>query len=102
MAGQIHKLDIGTTIRVTIKENGNPLDISAATTKTFKFRKPSGAVVTKAAVFTTSGADGNLEYTTIVDDLDETGSWLGQVFLGFTGGQWHTDFFRFHVADNVS
>ena len=101
MAGQIRKGDIGTVIRVQIKENGAPFNAATATVKTLKLLKPSGAVIARATTFETTGADGVLLYTTVLDDLDQSGPWTGQVYLELPIGKWHTDQFKFSVGENV-
>ena len=102
MAGQLRKLDEGSVLRLSVKENGLPFNAAAATVKTLKLAKPSGAVVDRVAVFETTGADGVLLYTTIAGDLDESGPWTGQLYLEFPAGKWHTDPFNFVVGENIS
>jgi hypothetical protein len=103
MAGQLRKLDIGSVIRATVKENGAIFNASGATIKTMKLRKPSGAVLERPAQFQTDGSDGIVTYTTVANDLDEVGPWTGQVFLDFAASQkWHTEPFNFTVGDNLS
>lgn len=45
-----------------VDDSGNPIDISAATTKTLVFVNPMGIAVEKTASFTTSGTDGLIQY----------------------------------------
>jgi hypothetical protein len=101
MAGQLRKDDIGSIIRVRVREEGLPFNAAAATTKTLKLKKPSGRVVARPAEFETNGTDGVFTYTTVEDDLDESGPWSGQIFMEFPTGQWHTDAFNFHVGENL-
>ncbi len=77
--------DIGTIFRSTIKESGVAVDISAATTLTMRFRKPSGTTVNQTAVFTIDGVNGQLEYVIVSGDLDEVGVWLRQPFVDLPG-----------------
>ena len=58
MAGQMHRFDIGSVIRVKVTENGLTFDGSGAVVKTMKLKKPSGAVSEKPAEFHTNGRDG--------------------------------------------
>jgi len=102
MADEIHKGDIGTIFRITITEAGAAVNVSTATTKTFKFTKPDGTVVEKAASFTGSGSDGQLQYTTIADDLDQAGSWQVQPYLVMTGFTGHKEINQFSVVGNLS
>lgn len=87
----LHIGDIGTVIRVTITENGSPLNVAGASTKEIVLFKPSGAVVVKAAAFTTNGADGQIQYTTLAGDLDDVGVWYVQARVVLGAGTWTTD-----------
>ncbi len=100
-ATQIHLGDIGTIFEITVLQDGVALDISTATLKQFIYRKPTGAVVTKTAVFSTTGIDGKLRYTTIAADLDVIGAWQAQVYLEMPTGKWHTATARFWVRSNL-
>ena len=103
MAGQMRRFDIGSVIRVTVKEKGAIFDASAAIGKTMKLKKPSGAVLERPAEFQTDGSDGIVFYTTVENDLDESGPWTGQVFLDFAANaKWHTDLWNFTVGENLS
>ena len=102
MAGQMRMYDIGSVIRVTVKENGKPFNASGATS-TFRLRKPSGVMEERPGSFQTNGADGIVQYTTVADDLDEAGPWTGQVFLDFAvDAQWSTEPFNFTVGENLT
>jgi hypothetical protein len=102
MAGQLRKDDVGSVLRLSVKENALPFDASAATVKTLKLSPPNGNVIERAASFETTGADGVLIYTTIAGDLDQAGPWTGQLYLEFPTGKWHTDPFNFVVGENLS
>jgi hypothetical protein len=103
MAGQMRRFDIGSIIRVTVKENGLVFNASAAIGKTMKLRKPSGSVLERPAEFQTDGTDGIVQYTTVANDLDESGPWTGQVFLDFAAtARWHAEPFNFTVGENLS
>ena len=102
----LHKNDIGTIIRVTVSEKDcdcilQILDISGATTREFKLKKPSGATVTKSATFTTDGTDGQIEYVTVDGDLDEVGEWKLQVYLVLPSGSWRSNIGSFRVDGNL-
>jgi hypothetical protein len=103
---EIHLGDIGTIFRVTVQDTDcagvtSVLDISGATTTEFIFKKPGGTTVTKAATFTTTGVDGQLDYTTILDDLDEVGEWRLQVYVVLPSGSWRSDIVSFQVYENL-
>lgn len=90
MSVEIAQDFVGATLRATIREDGSAVDLSAATVKQLKLRKPSGTVVTKTADFTTDGSDGKIEYTTEDGDLDTAGDWQLQPYLELPGWQGHT------------
>lgn len=98
---EIHEEDIGTVFEVTVKENDSIVDISTATTKEFHFKKPSGEILTKPVDFVTNGTDGKLKYTSIANDLDESGEWSLQVYLVLSSGTWSSDIVNFMVYKNV-
>lgn len=102
MAEEIHKNDIGTVFRATIKETGVVLDISNATTKEFYFFKPSCTVVTQTAGFLTDGTNGIMQYITTTGDLDEVGTWKIQGHIVTASGNWRTDIKKFEVYENLS
>ena len=77
MAAEVHFKDIGTILRLTIYRNNGDVEatLGSASTIQIKLSKPSGTVSVKTAVLTGDGSDGRMEYVTIADDLDETGTW---------------------------
>lgn len=101
MATKISKNDVGTVIRISVKENDAVFNASAATVKTLFLKTPNGVVVRKSALFYTDGTDGVCEYTTITGDLHESGRWSGQLYLEFPNGRWYTSMFSFVVEDTL-
>lgn len=101
-ANEIHVGDIGTVLRRTVQDNGDVVDISGATTKQILLKGPSGALKTKTASFTTDGTDGQLQWTTILNDLDEAGQWGLQVKVVLPSGTWSSDIEWFTVYGNLS
>ena len=83
MSNNIHQNDVGTIFKVKIIDDNTlaAIDVSTATTKKIKFRKPPNVQVIKTAEFTTDGSDGYIQYTTIDGDLDRTGLWKIQGFV---------------------
>lgn len=101
----LHVGDEGTVIRLEFKDGTAIVDLSAASVRTIKFRKPSGAVVEKDAVFTTNGEDGLIEYVTEADTdniLDEAGVWEIQGYVETPVGKWHSETLEALVRDNLS
>jgi len=101
-ANEIHKSDIGTLFKVTIKDGDTAVDISSASvTKQIVFRKPSGTLLTKAASFFTDGTDGILTYTSISGDLNEIGSWKLQAYVVLGSNEFRSDLASFKVHRNL-
>ena len=102
---EVHFGDIGTIFRATINDcvNGvqSPIDLSTVTTLQLIFKSPSGVVKTKTAVFTTDGTDGQIQYVTIADDLDEVGNWKLQAYIVLPSGSWRSDIGTFRVYENL-
>lgn len=85
---QICRGDYGQQIeRIYVDQNRVVVDISSASTKSFYLRKPDGTVLTKTALFTTTGADGALYYTLQSGDIDAHGGWGFQFSAVISGGQ---------------
>ena len=101
-ADEIHENDVGTLFKATIKDCPNDLDISSASTKQLKFKKPGGDILVKAGTFFTDGTDGILTYTSVSGDLDECGRWRLQAFLVLGSSSYHSDVAKFRVFPNVN
>ena len=104
--GQIHLGDVGTVFRITLYNkqcDGTTaiLDVSGATTIQLVFKPPASASVTKTATFTTDGTDGQIEYTTIANDLSETGKWKLQAYVVLPSGSWRSEIVEFTVYENL-
>lgn len=100
--GEVRKNDIGTDIKITIKDGNAVVDVSSVTTKEIVFKKPSGTLVTKAASFDTDGTDGVIKYTTESGFLDEIGTWEIQGRVKFSSTQdWKTSLGNMRVHRNL-
>lgn len=102
---EVHYNDIGTIFRATINDciNGTQtiIDLSAATTLQLIFKSPNGVVKTKNASLTTDGTDGQIQYTTVDQDLDEVGNWKLQAYIVLPSGSWRSDIGCFRVYENL-
>ena len=102
MAAQIHVNDVGVVFRYTlVKEDGDAIDVSGASSIQIKYRSPGGELDTIDATFTTDGTDGVVEARTF-KPLIFGGNWTAQVYLagvsGFTG---HSEIDQFPVLANI-
>ena len=78
----------GQDIVLTAKDrDGNTLDLSTYTgTKTLYARAPQGnKTVTASVSFVTDGSNGQVSFAFASGDIDQDGTWLGQVKLQKTG-----------------
>ena len=101
-----HVNDIGTIFRVTVYDatstgGSTVADISTASTKQIVFSRPDGTTLTKTAVFTTDGEDGDIEYVSVDGDLNMAGTWHLQAYVVTPAGNWRTDVGHFRVYDNL-
>ena len=73
---KIEQAAVGVVIVITITDDGEAVDVSAATVeKNICLRAPSGGDKVKAATFTNTGTDGKIQFTSAVADFDELGRW---------------------------
>lgn len=103
MSAEIHVGDVGTAFKITVKDEDEAvIDISTATLKQIWFQKADGTVVTKTASFVTDGTDGQMQYVTEDDDLDQTGKWKIQGYIEIGASRKvHTDISEFKVWPNL-
>ena len=102
MSDNIQVGAIGLIITLTITEDDVAVNISSATTKQIKIRKPDGTVMAKTAAFTTNGSDGKVTYTTVADDIDLAGEYKAQAYVVMTGFMGHSTIVTFDAKRNVS
>jgi hypothetical protein len=101
---EIHVGDVGTTIEVTLTEDGSVIDISTATSQEIKIKGPKGnAVKSITSTFVTNGTDGKIEFVSSVGDFDKEGVWRIQAKVTLTSpaGTWSSDYGEFTVFPNL-
>jgi len=92
--------DVGIPIRLTVVDSiQQPIDLSASTTREYRYIKPSGAVTVAPAVFVTDGVDGKLSSATVVGLLDQEGGYKVQVHIISPGEDWKTTALDFNAVD---
>lgn len=94
----IHVGDTGTSIRILVTEDGDPVNISSATVKKLKFLKKDKTTLVVDASFLTDGLDGYLEYKTVDGDIDMAGQWKVQAYLEIGTWKGHTEKQAFIVS----
>jgi hypothetical protein len=98
---EIHLYDIGTSFEITLKDCDVVVDVSSASLKEIIFKKPDKTTVTKTADFKTDGTDGIIQYITVLDDLDQKGSWYIQAKVTLPTGTWSSNTEKFKVYPNL-
>lgn len=105
----IHVNDVGTAFRASfVDEEGEVIDLSAATAVKMWFEKPSETdggdpeTVEFDAELYTDGTDGIAQYVTEAEDLDRAGGWRvqGVAYFGATAPV-HSDVLKFKVLANL-
>jgi hypothetical protein len=97
----------GAILRVPVVENGRAKNLASYVELSIYIKKPGGTVLTKTAgagevSLTTDGSDGLFQYSTIVGDLSEPGSyeWQGEVEL--PSGKFRSPRGGFYVEKNIA
>ena len=104
MASEIHQNDIGTRFLITVKDDGNLVNISGvdgSTIHEINFRKPSDTIITRNATLQDFGISGVMFYDTIAGDLDEAGLYKLQAKVVVPSGTYYTDIYSFKVHSNI-
>lgn len=97
--------DVGTELVVCIvDEDGDVVDVSAASAKTIFLKKPGsgGAVLAKDASLDTTGTDGKIKWVTTAGDLDTAGIWRIQGRVTVAGATWSSEKSEFQVKRNLA
>ena len=98
-----HVGDIGTSIRMTIKDQDeNIINLNGNTSLQLVIKRPNGTILTKTATLFTDGTDGIMEYQTISGDFNESGSYLFQGYVVFPNGQWYTSSTKSIIDPNLA
>jgi len=104
MASEIHQDDVGTRFLITVKDDGNLVNVSGvggSTIHQISFRKPSDAVINRNATLQDFGISGVMFYDTVVGDLDEAGLYKLQAKVVVPSGTYYTDIYSFKVHSNI-
>ena len=79
--------DNAWTLRLTVNEDGTPVDVSGMTlADSFRLVSPKGSAKLRTPVFTTTGVDGQLQYVVVAGDFDQVGRWRALVDVSIGGG----------------
>ena len=104
MPSEIHQNDIGTRFLITIKDDGNLVNISGvdgSSVHQVNIRKPSDVVINRNATLQDFGISGVMFYDTVAGDLDEAGFYKLQAKVVIPSGTYFTDVHTFKVHSNI-
>jgi hypothetical protein len=103
MSSEIHQNDIGTRLQITVKDDGDLVDVSNASVRQINIRKPSDVVINRTASIIGDGSEssGVMYYDTVVGDLDEVGQYKLQAKICLPSGTYYTDIYTFKVNCNI-
>lgn len=101
MPSEIHADDVGTQLIFTVKEDGQAVDISLATTTDLEITKPDTTKLQKNASFFTDGTDGKLVYVIESGDINIPGIYRIQAKIGLGGGSYSSSIATFKVHCNL-
>lgn len=98
-----HKNDVGTRLLITVKDDGEPVDISTAISRQVILKRPDDSIVNRSAsVFQDGSAtSGVMYYDTILGDFSEAGIYKLQGKLITASGTYFTDLYTFKVQCNL-
>lgn len=83
--------DDGTTLELTVTEDGSAVDLSSGvTTKSIIMQHPDGTTETFTADFKTNGSDGILQYDLEAADVAATGKYYVQALITNSAGTWRS------------
>lgn len=99
---ELHVGDVGTVLRLSIKDGRVALDCSTATLMRLIVVRKDRTTFTENLSFLTDGVDGKLVYTTKAGDLTVKGDYKIQVYLEFGANHWHTNEAVIPVAENIA
>jgi len=101
MPSEIHINDVGTRFLATIKDNGQPVNLSSTSQIQMIFRRPNDELLYRVGSLLNSGINGEVYYDTVVGDLVDAGMHKLQAKVYLPSGTYHTDIYSFQVHCNL-
>lgn len=101
MSDEVHIGDVGTIVRISITENGSPLDLTDATVIKIKFeRKDRTSFQVEGSVYGPA-IDGVVQCVSDATYFTGKGKMTVQVYVEYPSGKWHTSEAEFEVFENI-
>ena len=103
MPSEVHLNDIGTRFKVTVNDDGVPVDLSSASALQISFRKPDDTIIdrTGSTLGDGSSTSGVMYYDSVAGDLDAAGNYKLQGKVTLSAGTYYTDIHTFKVHCNL-
>ena len=101
MSSQIHVGDIGTQLIMTVKDDGEIVDISQASALHVFIKKPDAQTYTKTGIILNDGTDGKMRYVSVAGDFNAAGNYKIQGKVTLTSGLYYTSISTFKVYCNL-
>jgi len=98
------EIHVGVTVKLKahiVDEDGDDVDVSAATTKQILLEAPGGTDTANTATFSGDGTDGYIEFTTLITTLDEIGIWAAQAYVVTPTQTLKSNIHSFEVKSNL-
>ena len=102
MVSTVHTNSTGTVFRMTLAEDGTPIDLTGHTTLELIFQKPDETVITRTATLVGLATAGLIQYVALDSEIDMVGSWCWQAHVIIPSGEWWSDAADFEVVDNLA
>lgn len=101
MASQIHVNDVGTQLIMTVKDDGEVVDISNASSLIVVLKKPDGESHQKTGTIYTDGTDGKMYYVSVNGDFNAAGNYKIQAIVTLNNGTFYSSISTFKVYCNI-
>jgi hypothetical protein len=97
-----HVGDVNTAFTMLVRDKNGLVNLATVTSKTMRFKPPTGDPVDVEADFVTDGTDAKIRYrVTDPTFLYEAGTWKLQYTVQFPDGRFHTSIHEFPVDGNL-
>lgn len=101
MASEIHVGDVGTQLIMTVKDDGEIVDISSASSLIVVLKKPDGQSYQKTGTIYTDGTDGKMYYVAVNGDFNAAGNYKIQAIVTLSNGTFYSSISTFKVYCNI-
>ena len=101
MSDEVHIGDEGTIVRISIFENGEPLDLTDASVIKMKFQRKDRTSFQVDGSIYGAATNGVVQCVSSAAYFTGKGKMTVQVYLEYPSGKWHTSEAEFEVFENI-